>query len=258
MRRNNDPEYRRRAREKAEDDKRKTDSERRDGDTQDQIERIVDAIGTITKQRQRDKKDEDRQRFYDRLFQAGEIAALVAAAIVGLIAIYVGNSDSAKQLMHAYPPKLLINNVAIWPKGAYGEFVDLPKIKEIEGQAWAVNVGSEVTNLTQIICVVYWRDGPLPMLRPYDSLSRNDCAPLKRPGEKETVKTMDPGAIASWKFDTVVPADFTPTMHLYVMGYIIHHDNLDVRHATVFARWYDPSARRFITVKDNPDYEGIE
>jgi hypothetical protein len=92
-----EPEYRRRLREEAQNEQHETGAKQRHRDYQKAIKRIIDAICAITKQRQRDKQDEPRQRRYDRLFQGGEILALVAAAIVGVVAIRVGTMDSKKQ-----------------------------------------------------------------------------------------------------------------------------------------------------------------
>ncbi len=171
---------------------------------------------------------------------------------------------ASNQLTLAYPPKLLVTNVAISNKGKVGQPVSLVAGSEIEGVAYTVNTGSEVTTFTWIKCVTYWKAGPLPMYRPYDTpdplvTSTKSCFPFEKiDGSKPSPITMDPGEFGEWKFETTVPIDYTDAMRLYVMGYIVHHDRLAVRHLTLFARMYDPAEHRFLAVEKNTDYEAFE
>src|SRR4051812_20261418 len=97
MRRDFEPEYRRRVRKQTEDEKEESNRKRWQGDNQKWVERILASIGAIYSQRERHKTDEDRQWRYERFFQAGEIFALVAAAVVGVVAIVIGTHDAKEQ-----------------------------------------------------------------------------------------------------------------------------------------------------------------
>ena len=172
------------------------------------------------------------------------------------------------QLTLAYPPKLLVTNVAIWPAtGKPGDPVNLLPKAAIKGKAWLVNVGAESTALgkenppfdSAPICVTFWGVGPLPMVRPYDAPTPNTkpCDFLQL-GDGQRITVLRPGEFGYWTFEAVAPDNYTPAMNFYVLGYVIHHDQLGVRHLTLFARRYDPSERRFKAVEDNHDYEGYE
>ena len=97
MRRDREPEYRGRIRKQAQNHERQTRRERDQADQRKGIERLIAAIGSITQQQQRSHDESERQRHNDRLWERGGVVALVVAAVVGATAIYVGNSDSAKQ-----------------------------------------------------------------------------------------------------------------------------------------------------------------
>ena len=164
------------------------------------------------------------------------------------------------QLILAYPPKLLITNVAIWPKNRREEQISLKPGQEIEGTAWVVNTGSDIATLKNVKCVTYWRTGNLPMLRPYDAPDGHtaDCAPLKKPPDWNEATILQTGEIARWQLSAKVPQDYTDRMFFYVLGAVEHVDQLKVRHLTVFARKYIPGDGRFVAVENNHDYEGYE
>jgi hypothetical protein len=58
---------------------------------------MVSEIRSTKRQAEEHKHDHDRQWKIERCWQKGEVASLTAAALVGLIAILVGNSASDKQ-----------------------------------------------------------------------------------------------------------------------------------------------------------------
>jgi hypothetical protein len=60
------------------------------------IERLITAISAIAEQHQRSNNQQNRERKSDRLWERAGVVALVAAALVGVAAIYIGNSDSEK------------------------------------------------------------------------------------------------------------------------------------------------------------------
>jgi hypothetical protein len=92
-----EPKYRRRIRQQAENQKREAESEKRHRENRDAIDGIVREISAIKSQTQADNYEHDRRWKCERRLQIGEIFALVAAAVVGVIAICVGNLDASRQ-----------------------------------------------------------------------------------------------------------------------------------------------------------------
>jgi hypothetical protein len=194
-------------------------------------------------------------------FNRTEIFALVAA--IGGVAAAIFSGWQAwiadDQLTLQYPPIIRTTNVAISPKGQIGRSVILKPGSELEGSAWIVNTGSEITNITGLKCVTYWKAGTLPMYRPIDRPDKftKQCQTFTPEGWKRR-GVMNPGAIAHWDYETIVPNEYTSAMFFYVMGSVLHFDRLGVRHLTLFARKYEPVEERFIAVENNRDYEGYE
>lgn len=96
-RRYNEPEYRRRIRQKAidEDDDAKNDKRRREEG--ERVQEQIAAIRAIHDQQRAAQQEEPRQRLYDRLLHGLEIIALLVAAGVGIAAIRVSSHDARKQ-----------------------------------------------------------------------------------------------------------------------------------------------------------------
>jgi hypothetical protein len=93
MPRNREPEYRRRIREETENKKRQTDQ----AEQGKRIDRLVTAISALEQQQERHRQEDNSQHRRDRLWQRAEVIALAAAAVVGVVAIVVGNADSRHQ-----------------------------------------------------------------------------------------------------------------------------------------------------------------
>jgi hypothetical protein len=173
-----------------------------------------------------------------------------------------------RQITLAHPPKLLVTNVAISPRGGpLGQPVTFSPGDEIEGTAWVVNAGSDDAIISEWTCVTYWGQEPLPMYRPYHldyGWRTRDSGPLEvfkknadgTPTYEKTRKLSN-GQFARWELTATVPSN-ADDEDLFIMGYLIHHDSLEVRHATLFARRYDRKLRRFVAIKDNLDYENFE
>jgi hypothetical protein len=168
---------------------------------------------------------------------------------------------NSRQLILAYPPKLLVTNVFVFPKGERGKTpTDLEPGQSLEGGAWVVNVGSDTAIIRQAKCVTYWRVGNLPMLRPYNWPDERtcECGTLIGRPSNTPAKRLKSGEMAAWEFVGRVPDDYTDAMSFYVMGFIEHRDTLNVRHLTLFARRYDAREGRFVACENNHDYEGHE
>src|SRR6266436_40516 len=94
---NNEPEYRRRIRKKAEKDQQKAETERQKATDNTKQYEIIRSIYTIFHEYQR-HYDEDRSRKQgDRFWEIAGVAALLLAAAVGVAAILVGTNDASEQ-----------------------------------------------------------------------------------------------------------------------------------------------------------------
>jgi hypothetical protein len=91
------PEYRWRISKQTEDKKNQAERKRQQADERERIDRLVSAIGAIEQQQERYHHKDEHQRQCDRLWDRAGVVALTVAAIVGVVAVLVGNSDSAKQ-----------------------------------------------------------------------------------------------------------------------------------------------------------------
>jgi hypothetical protein len=92
-----EPEYRRRLRQKAEEDKRGADRERDEATQDARIEKIIGSVEHIVQQIDRygDEKSPENKR--KRRWDIAEVVGLWAAAFVGAAAIVIGSSDSHEQ-----------------------------------------------------------------------------------------------------------------------------------------------------------------
>lgn len=98
MRRAHDePEYRRRIREKAEKDQQTTNNERDAAAKRSYQYEIVRALYTVIQEYHRRNAEERAKRQGDRFWEIAGVAGLWLAAFVGVAAIIVGNGDSARQ-----------------------------------------------------------------------------------------------------------------------------------------------------------------
>ncbi len=65
------------------------------------------------------------------------------------------------------------------------------------------------------------------------------------------------GEVCGWHIEADVPPKRQPGHFFYIVGHVVYFDRLKVRHATFFARRYDPKTLSFKRVR-NPDWEGHE
>jgi hypothetical protein len=164
------------------------------------------------------------------------------------------------QLSLAFPPKLRVINLLAYPKGEIDKPINLSADQPISGEAQLIEIGRDGATIKDAVCMVYWREGSLPMLRPYlvsNPESRCDPLVIVVPDTKKIVSDGDimmPGNIATWRFKTVVPKNYSEKMFLYILGFVSFSDKLTGNRYSLFARRYDPGEQRFVPV-NNPDYE---
>jgi hypothetical protein len=224
----------------------------------------VNALNATHESAESGRADHDRKILrWTRITGIGVAIYTALTAVIVIASIYSAK-QSKDQLILTFPPKVLVTNVAVYPtKGKRGDPVNLSPGMEISGNAWIVNTGPGWTNLAANkfggvpICMIYWRIGPLPMYRPYDvpDARAKNCGSLQY--SEKAVTALQSGDIAYWAFETVAPDDYSPEMILWILGNIWHYDRADVRHLTLFARYYDLTERRF-KAATNTDYENIE
>ncbi len=96
-----DAKYRRRIRQKTEEDKRKAERERHESTQDAHIEKIVASVEELVEQINRYTDEESPHNRSKRCWEKAEVVGLWAAAIVGIVAIVVGSwdSDSTRRTM---------------------------------------------------------------------------------------------------------------------------------------------------------------
>ncbi|MDQ6867841.1 MAG: hypothetical protein M3178_05395 [Pseudomonadota bacterium] len=193
---------------------------------------------------------------------------LVIVAGLQFCALEQTDQRMRDQLTLTFPPRIKINNVHIWDKGA-GSVLN-PNNKEptfipgttIDGAVFALNSGREYAYIIDTYCELSWIDkntmppeGITWYKRDTISIAKwhpKDDIPLINSGEKEIA----PGAVRRWELEKDVP-ETVSQKDLFVIGYISYQDRLKTRRAIYFARKYDPATRRFFPVGD-PENEGEE
>lgn len=165
--------------------------------------------------------------------------------------------ETRKSINLDNPPLLRVTNVAIWEAGETRNTP--PTLKpgsEICGRLYVVNTGRDSATVKEVDdnissqCVATWHKGPLPMIRPFDSPSREQN-PLKKTHFKS-------GQYTEWPFSITVPAEGLDGESLYVMGKLTYWGSSQNRRCTVFCRKYCQVTRRFVAEADNSDYEAEE
>ncbi|MEA2758088.1 MAG: hypothetical protein QOH65_701 [Methylobacteriaceae bacterium] len=169
------------------------------------------------------------------------------------------------QIILTHPPRLSLNNIAIWPEDAAKKSA-IPRLipgNKISGEAFVVSNGSEGTTTYRIKCALFWREGPLPMYIDFDEFP--PCGNLTPSPhnrvvniQSENVVTTSPGDVFFWTLNFTVPDDYRPELQLYFVGFMEYRDSLGSRRATLFGRKYDIRTSRFEPVKNSPPWESYE
>src|SRR5579871_1156564 len=94
---NGEPEYRRRVRQKAEEDERQARHERKEATQDRRVEKAVAALEALQEKIDRYADENSPQNKSKRRWDKLEVFGLWAAAAVGLIAVYVASNDSQGQ-----------------------------------------------------------------------------------------------------------------------------------------------------------------
>jgi hypothetical protein len=97
LRGNGEPEYRRRIREKTEEDEHKTETERQKSANITKNYEVIRSIYAIHQEYQRYNNEERSRKQGDRFWEIAGVAGLWIAAAVGIAAILVGSHDASEQ-----------------------------------------------------------------------------------------------------------------------------------------------------------------
>ncbi|MEN2787572.1 hypothetical protein ACFOKI_02870 [Sphingomonas qilianensis] len=239
-------------------------------------ERIARALEAIEKGQNADQNEERTRRELDAQEGAWRWAkwaawiAGVQAVLSGIGIAFVvkslrqgtkGLAAGRLALKHARnanelqkKPRIIITNVAVWQKGDLNFSPPTMRAGElIEISAYVVNEGSGRATIPDSYshCQVYWRRGPLPMIRPYQPDQVRVPLPGNGKGNGTGKVVLPSGGTENWTLiDEVVK-----NKSLYVMGFVFYYDDFDHRYTKHFCRVYNPKAQRFEAVTGYLDYE---
>jgi hypothetical protein len=202
-----------------------------------------------------------KKKLHDPLMFWVNFAGFVAVVLYTSVAAWQACLLN-QQIALDHPPTFRMANFVIYPHGGKKwQAVHLKPGTVIDGEAQFTELGiGPATIYYAPICMVYWQLGRnLPMERPYLSDAPDPkqwCgqAQMVEPHHGLAIKdksVMHPGNFGEWKFTTTVPRT---NATLYVLGFIKFKDQWSPVRYSLFARRYDPSRGRFVTV-DSPDYE---
>lgn len=194
------------------------------------------------------------------------IATVVMAAFTIVLAIVTARSLrltkqsvelARNEFISTQRPKLRIRNITIdYPSSAHqarGRYFGENCV--VHGNLWVVNIGNTNAKVVTSHCMVYWREGNLPMDRPYEDTSGNQFMgkSFLAPGEDQlgTFNTLD--ALGPEGNEIQMSRE---KWKLWVMGWVEYADdrNPPVIRRTSFCFQWMPEAQHFLA-EDHPDYQ---
>ncbi|HEX3862703.1 MAG TPA: hypothetical protein VHY35_13510 [Stellaceae bacterium] len=149
-----------------------------------------------------------------------------------------------------YPAKLKLFDVIILDNKSQ-EITKLTPGMHYNGQAQFINIGRQKASELSIVCYSGWLPTELPMIRPYLK-QPTPCSQVVSPGC--ALPTADRGCALNFTFDGTLPNNLTQDGALYFMGWITYKDPVSGGLFILFARKFDPTKGRFVTVA-NANYE---
>jgi hypothetical protein len=235
------------------------------------LDGIIESINAY--HNKRDSYEHARTRSEKKTINALKLTAgfSLAAFLAAIGADVIASrqlSEFTNQLALDHPAQISIRNIEIWPTaGKPGDPVVFAPRVVIDGVSPLVNVGRYEAQIEAMWWQVLWTSGPLPMHRPWFDDVPNQCGEFGRAPTPTTFHpiirryhgilgvplTLKPGYGAHWRFNTIVPEDYTVTLKLHVWGGMRYRDQAS-EHSYVFARHYDLEKRKFIP-EDDPDYD---
>lgn len=149
------------------------------------------------------------------------------------------------QLRLSFPSRLVVMRFAVWKYETRFELPDLVPGEALVGRAFVGNAGRENATIIASDCQAHWLEMPPAMNFAYlhEQTANNPLGPT----------LLIPGQTERWVID--VPKRPDRDCELYIVGRVVYLDALQGRHANLFCRRYDPTAKRFVPV-DNPDIQG--
>lgn len=168
--------------------------------------------------------------------------------------------DLARQeFIATHRPKLRVRNVTIrsvLPEKPIDPYRPFKKGDIVRGELYVVNVGDTPATVGESHCIVTWRQGLLPMERPYEADTANNFlrTPILRSGESIEGRFHSSEMMADDVEDYCMS---NYKKHLWVMGWIEYTDDLGSKRRCVFCREWHGESQNFVPV-GNIDYEHEE
>jgi len=156
---------------------------------------------------------------------------------------------SREEFIAAHPPRLSVSNVVI-RRSNHSNMTWFWVGEQIRGQLYVTNIGSGVAKVVHSHCQVFWRQGTLPMERPYEG---------EEPNEFLQYPELVPGAPATGLFDSgdrLMGKEYgevqqcSSSWHIWIMGFIEFADTKGFVRRTEFCRVWKMPDERFFPVED--------
>lgn len=203
-----------------------------------------------------------RRSVQDSAVAAGAAREAAAAARANADATKTNADTANRQLLLTQQPRLRISNVVFrQPAGSLAAPALFHPGNPVGGQLYVRNIGGSKATITESHCIVFWRNGGLPMERPYEGDAGNNFLghPILQPGEGATgiFNTLQPGSTAQVMGDQAPDVLRGKDWRIWVMGWIEFVDDLRIPRRVVFCREWIADARGEGRLKpvDDRDYD---
>jgi hypothetical protein len=172
-------------------------------------------------------------------FQMRDARQAIQATVTSANAAVTSAQAADRHIVHAFPPKIVVRRISL-NKLEIGEQIEIEFIVGNEGRAPGTIMESNAT--------VYIRqEGTLPAIPPYSVAVATMGTATVRPGPGQPVKVYSLMPLTEAEYDRIVVQLRTP---LYLIGYIVYDDELEVRRHMAFGREYNFPTQRFHPVND--------
>lgn len=190
-------------------------------------------------------------------FTAGLFVATVALVLATGVLGYFGwrqARDMKTSIISVHRPRLRVRNFAVnTDRSSLGPHLIFDQRHPVQGQIYIANIGGSKATLIEASCHVFANQMGLPMVRPYEGREPSpvDIMTVPIPAGSSIFLTFSDNVFA-----TQEEADRAREGHhpVYILGFLVYKDDLDVARRTAFCRRYDSVNRRFVIV-ENTDYE---
>ncbi|MEJ0094300.1 MAG: hypothetical protein WDN46_12945 [Methylocella sp.] len=161
---------------------------------------------------------------------------------------------ASNQLKLTFPAKLKLTNIEIYNGTRENNTTHFVPGQNFNLDAYFVNVGRQSLVTKYEICLAYWTAADLPSVRPW-TVGNHPCDdPVSYEKPHWYLGEGAPGSVLLIRYNVQVPKNYTRDMSFYFMGAITYKDDVSDNLFVTFARRFDVSKGRFISI-DDPNYE---